>query len=244
MFVDSSLNRLFNVGVFALGTICVGTIGYTLLEGWSVFDSMYMTVITLSTVGYGEIHELTTAGRSFSTLLIFLSILTMTFLTATLTSFIVENDMGGHFIRRKIMKTISQLSGHTVICGAGSMAETVIERLMKKRKDVVVIDDDPRRLEGLRSRWRKLLTLEGDPTNEMTLAQANVLEAAHMIAALDSEMDNLLVAITCKDIRGDITVFANSNDVTIANRMRKAAVDEVISPSQLVGEHVANKILA
>jgi voltage-gated potassium channel len=226
------------------GTLLIGTLGYSLLESWPLRDSLYMTLITISTVGYGETQPLSGWGRMFTGGLIVLSIGSMTFLTAMLTSFIVENSLDGSFWRRRTMRSISQLKGHTIICGASPMAAAIIQRLMQKRREVVLIEADPRRIAAFCQRWRRLLVIEGDATNELTLASANLLEAAHVIAALDSEMDNLLVAITCKDVGPQIKVHAQSDDSTIANRMRKAAVDQVVSSGQIVGDYVADSILA
>lgn len=124
------------------------------------------------------------------------------------------------------------------------MGLAVIERLIEKRTPVVLIEKNQERLEDLRRLYPKLLTIHGSATNELTLAEANVLEAKHVVAAMDSEIDNLLVAITCKDMGHEIEVFARCNDTTIANRMRKAEVDEVISPSRIGGTRIAELILA
>ena len=139
---------------------------------------------------------------------------------------------------------ISQLKGHTIVCGTGLMAQAVIERLARKRADVVVIDADTDALNALKKRFRRLLIVEGEGTNEMNLAKANVLEAGHVVAATESETDNLLIGITCKDMGPNLTVIARSNNISIANRMRKSGIDEVISPSQLGGERVTDLILA
>lgn len=139
---------------------------------------------------------------------------------------------------------IGRLKGHTIVCGGGLMGLAVIERLIEKRTPVVLIEKNQERLEDLRRLYPKLLTIHGSATNELTLAEANVLEAKHVVAAMDSEIDNLLVAITCKDMGHEIEVFARCNDTTIANRMRKAEVDEVISPSRIGGTRIAELILA
>lgn len=243
MHVNAHSERWLGTASAAAGTVVMGTLGYWAIEGWPITDSFYMTIITMSTVGYGEARELTPIGRCFTTYLIVMSIGAMAMLTATFTSFIVENDLQGNFLRRRTMKSIAKLKGHTIICGSSPMAEAVIDRLMKKRQDVVVVDDNSERLEELRSRWRRLLVIEGKATNELTLANANILEARHVVAALPSEMDNLLVAITCKDMGQHVKVLAQSNDCTIANRMRKANVDEVVQAGQIVGNHVADAIL-
>ncbi len=166
----------------------------------------------------------------------------MTWWSAALTSFVVEKDLGGSLQRKRMRKMISELKEHTVVCGAGLMAEAIIERLIRARISVVLVDIDTSRLAELKRRFRKLLTVEGNPTDELVLSQANILNAHHVVAATDSEVDNLLISITCKDMGPDIRVIARSNDFTISNRMRKAQVDEVISPCQICGDRVADLI--
>ena len=139
---------------------------------------------------------------------------------------------------------ISRLKDHTIVCGTGRMAEAVIERLSAQGRVIVVMDVDKKRLDELSHRYSNLYTVEGSATDEINLARANVLNATHVVAAHDSEVDNLLISITCKDMGGNIAVYARSNDVTIANRMRKAGVDEVISPSQICGDRVSTLILS
>ena len=244
MIIDPIILRLYRVVWYVLGLLVFGTAGYVWLEGWSIPDGFYMTVITLSTVGYGETQTLTPPGRWFTSGLIFLCILSMTYCTATMTSFIVGNDLSGHFFRRRHLKMISQLKDHTVVCGGGLMGQSVIERLMKERKPVVLIESNGDVLEVLCRRYPRLLVVQGSATNELTLAEANIMTAKHVVAATDSEIDNLLIAISCKDMGHDVQVYARSNDTTIANRMRKANVDEVVSPSRICGDRVADLILA
>ena len=238
------LARLLRVLCFAVMLFWFGTFGYVVLEGWPISDAFFMTVITVSTVGYGETQPLTPEGRWFTSSLIFLSLVAMTWLTAVLTSFIIEADLSGLFIRRRTQRMISKLEGHTVVCGAGPMAHAVIERLARKRIPLVVVDKDEAQLQGIQRRFRRVLTVPGDPTSDLVLAEANVLKSATVVAALENEVDNLLISISCRDIGPEISVYARSNDFSIANRMRKAGVNEVISPSQLCGEHIASLILS
>jgi voltage-gated potassium channel len=222
--------------------VAIGTTGYRFIEGWPLQDCFFMTVITMSTVGYSEPHALSQMGRWFTSGLIFLCLVGMTGWTAVLTSFIVESDLSGYFQRRKMVKMISALKDHTIVCGSGPMALAVIERLMRRRVDVVVVDEDEPRLEELKKRFRTLHFVVGKGSNELLLARANVLNARHVVAAMDSELDNLLIGITCKDMGDNISVIARANDIAIANRMRKSGIDEVISPVQLGGERVAELI--
>lgn len=225
-----------------LALVVLGTAGYVALEGWSLSDGLFMTMITISTVGYGETNELTGIGRSFTVVLIVACLVTTTCWTAALTSFLVENDLSGRFTRRRMKRMIDRLKNHTIVCGTGLMAQAVIERLMPKRVPIVLIDDDSASIEALKRRFRKLLVVEGKGTSELALAQANITEAKNIVAATESEVDNLLIGITCKDLDSNVTVIAHSNDISIANRMRKAGFDEVISPIQLCGERVADLI--
>lgn len=244
-FIDPEnplIRRLFSVLLCVLILVISGTIGYSVIEDWPLWDSFYMTLITLSTVGYGETHPLSESGRLFTTILIPASLITMTGWTAVLTSFMVEGELSGYFRNRRTIRMISSLKDHTVVCGSGPIAAAVIERLMRQRSQVVVIDDNEDRIAALKKRFRRLLVVEGKGSDELQLAKANILNARNVVAAMESELDNLLIGITCRDMGGDLCVIAKSNDLTIANRMRKAGVDEVISPHQLSGERVCDLI--
>lgn len=242
--LEQSLWRLRRVAIHATVFILVSGVTYAYLEDWSILDGLYMSAITFTTVGYGEPHELSPLGKLFTLPILAFSFISTILLTAYVTSFVIENDLSGHFLRRRTRKMISQLENHTIVCGSGKMATAVIERLFEQDKDVVVISDDHEEISALRDQFSRILIVEAKPTDEMALAEANVLTAKHVVAATSSEVDNLLISITCKDLGSDVHVYARSNDATIGNRMRKAAVDEVISPCQLCGDRVAGLILA
>jgi voltage-gated potassium channel len=244
-FIDPEnllVSRMLKVLLCVVLLVVSGTVGYCIIEDWSVADSFYMTLITISTVGYGETNPLSPEGRAFTSLLIPACLITMTGWTAVLTSFMVEGELSGYFSQRKTNRMIASLKNHTIVCGSGPIAAAVIERLIRQRLQVVVIDDNEEHLVSLRKRFRRLLVVEGKGSDELQLAKANVLDARNVVAAMESELDNLLIGITCRDMGGDICVIAKSNDRTIANRMRKAGVNEVISPDQLSGERVCELI--
>lgn len=242
MFREPVVRRVAQAAVTLFVLVGFGSVGYALVEGWSLADGFFMTIITVSTVGYGETHELSAAGRIFTAGLIMFCVVGMTLLTASLTSFILESDLSGRYARKRTQKMISKLKNHTIVCGSGPLAETVVERLVRERVDVVVIGENNERIESLRRRFGSLLFLEGYATSELLLAKAGIFRASSVVAALDSEVDNLLVCITCKDMGRQVAVFARCNDTTIANRMRKAGADEVISPNQLCGDRIAGLI--
>lgn len=234
--------RLFACCAIIAGVLVLGTAGYMAIEGWSLNDGFYMSVITLSTVGFGETRELTQLGRLFTAGLIFISVAGLSIWTASLTSLIIEGDLSGGFRKQKAKKMAQQMNQHTIVCGSGLMAQAVIAELLAKKIPLVVVDDDVNELQGLRLKYPQLPIIEASPVDELSLFDANVLAAKHLVAAVNSDFDNLLIAMTCIDLGTKLKIVARSNDLRIARRMMKAGVDEVICPFQLSGEHAARLI--
>ena len=242
MLHDRLARRLVLIVVGLIILVGAGTLGYVVVEGWSIADSFFMTVITLSTVGYGETNELSYLGRQFTSVLIFFCLFGMTVWTAALTSVIVEGEVSGRYERSRVARMISKLKNHIIICGSDAMAQAVIERVVLDNKPLVVLDDNQETLDRIQRRFSTPLYVTGRGTNELRLAEANVVEADTVVAAMDSDVDNLLVGIACKDLGAKIKVIARSHDVTIANSMRKAGIDAVISPNQLCGQRVVELV--
>ncbi len=194
------VRRLATIVLSLVLLIGAGTVGYVIVEKWSVADSFFMTVITLSTVGYGEINELSSSGRIFTSVLIFFGLCGMMIWTATLTGVIVEGDISGSYERSRINRMISKLKKHVIICGSDAMAQAVIEKVVRDKKPLVVVDDQPEGIERIKRRFQTPKIVTGRGTNELKLAEANVFEADTVIAAMESDIDNLLVGIACKDL--------------------------------------------
>lgn len=241
---SNPIRRLILIMVWLVALIFIGGIGYCLIEGWSVSDGMYMSLITISTVGYGETNPLTEVGRWFTGWLIFVSLISMTGWTAMLTSYIVESDLKGYFREAKARRMIAAMKNHTVVCGATQMAVMVLDQLSRQKTQLVLIDEDTEKLNAMKQRFRKLMTVSGSPVNELVLAKANILMAKNVVAATDSDLSNLLIGITCRDLGDHLNVIAESNDPGIANRMRKSGINEVISPYELGSQKIAQFVLA
>jgi voltage-gated potassium channel len=156
-----------------------------------------------------------------------------------LTSLFVEGELTGAFNQKRAKKMAHSMSGHTIICGSGTMAKTVLEIMVRKQANVVMVDNDAEALKSIRLRHPDLAIIESSAIDEMALANANILEAQCVIAALDSDFDNLMIAMTCKDLGTDVQVIARSDDMQVASRMMKIGVDKVICPFQISGEHAA-----
>jgi len=235
-------SRAVWMGLAFVGLVLFGTVGYVVVEQWTPLDGAYMTIVTMSTVGYGETNELSPVGRAFTALLISICLIVMSLWTAAVTSFVVENDLRGTFFKSRIVRMIAKLQKHAVVCGATEIGIVVAQHLSNAGMSVVVIDADPSRLARIRDRFANILTLEGSPTDEMTLADARLIDAQHVVAATDVDIDNLLIAITSKDLAHKVYVSAKCDDPSIANRMRKAGVDDVVSPTFVTGNQLASLI--
>lgn len=222
--------------------LVIGTSGFVLLEGWSLFDGIYMTIITLSTVGYAETHDLSQAGRVFTSILILFSMVGIACWTAGITSIIVSGELSGSVRKRKEEKMISQLSGHTIVCGDGLLGRTVVDQLLKQKRDIVYVTQSELEIQHMRRMYPQIPVVEQDPSAELALADANILSAAAVVAALQSDVDNLMIAITCKGLGTDITVYSCAQTSDYASRMFKVGADEVICPNELGGKHVASLI--
>lgn len=214
--------------------VLLGTLGYHWLENWNWFDSLYMTVITLATIGYGEIHPLTTLGRVFTIVLIALGVTAAGFIFTTLTQVLVETQIAATFGRRKLFRDISKLKNHYIICGAGRVGIRIIDEFKKKGVDFVVIERDP--IIGDRLLSQGELVLMGDATDESVLEGANVKTARSLIAAASSDAENVYIALTARGINPDLYIVARANDQSGERQMLRAGVNKVVSPA-LIGSH-------
>ncbi|MEO1615468.1 MAG: NAD-binding protein [Planctomycetota bacterium] len=235
-----SLQRKLTVLVTCL--IIAGTLGFVAIEGWSFADSLYMTVITMSTVGYGETNELTPNGRFFASSLISISIVLMACWTAGVTSFLVNGQISGDFYRLRIKKKMNQMNNHVVVCGGGAAARTLIQQLRIQGKEIVAIVKDPSEIEMTRQFFPDMPVIEAEPKSEMAMFDANLLAAGHLVAATESDFDNLLIVISGKGLGTDLKVVSVAENPELANRMLKVGADDVVCPLVIGGERIASII--
>lgn len=228
--------------VLMVTLIMAGTVGFVLIEGWDFADSLYMTIITMSTVGYGETNELSAHGRAFASSLISISIVMMACWTASITSFLVNGQLTGQFYHLRAKKKMSQFEKHVVVCGGGAAARTLIQQLRSERKEIAVIVNEPSEIDMIKQFFPDVPLIESDPKSEMAMIDANVLNAAHLVAATESDFDNLLIVITGKGLGTDVKVISLAKSTELASRMMKVGADEVVCPLVIGGEHVASLI--
>src|SRR6201997_2684874 len=167
----NAFRRLLWIGIALLVVSAIGTVGYHIIEGWNWLDSLYMVVITFSSIGYGEVHPLSRHGREFTIVLISRGAVLVALGIGTLTQALLEFELLQFFGRRRMERQISRLSGHYIICGAGRVGRSVARELAQKPAPFVIVEKDQTQLEGLNPEW---LTMVGDATHEHTLIGARI----------------------------------------------------------------------
>jgi voltage-gated potassium channel len=220
-----------------------GTVGFRLLPGWSLSDAAYMTVITLTAVGYQEVHPLSGSGRLLAAFLLGGGITSMGLWFALLTSAIVEMDLAQAFRTRRTMNKIRDMSGHVVVCGAGRSGRQVVHELAAARVPYVAVDRDPRRAELVREIDPDALVVEADATRDETLEQAGVRRARGLITALSADTDNLFVCLSARALSPTLTIVARALDEEAMSKLYRAGADHCVSPNITGGVRMASMLL-
>jgi len=221
--------------------IITGTAGYTIIEHYSLLDAFYMTVITITTVGFGEVHTLSAAGRVFTIVLILFGFGSIAFLAHTFTEALVERAASGNLEKRTMQKRIQDLKDHVIICGYGRVGEAATEHLASTGTDFVVIENDDEQLKLIAE--NHFTHLDGDATKEDTLLAAGIKQASGLLALLNSDPENLFTVLTAREMNPTLHIIARTEMATSESRMLRAGADSIISPYAAAGRSVAEKML-
>ena len=226
------------VTLFFLG---VGTVGYVKIEHFPPLDAFYMTVITISTVGYGEIHPLSEAGRVFTIFLILFGVGSLAFAAHAFTESMIERASNPNLRKKSMERKIKKLHGHYIICGHGRVGAASADHFHNVGADFVVIDRSEEHLKILAEQGYNYLA--GDATREETLLQAGIKKAGALIAVLDSDPDNLCAVLTARELNPTLHIVARTEVASSESRILRAGADSVISPYASAGRRVADRIL-
>jgi voltage-gated potassium channel len=217
--------------VLAVLLVVLGTFGYMLIEGWPTFDALYMAVITLTAVGYSEVHPLTEPGRRFTMVLLYTGITWMGLWFALITSFLVELDLTHVLRRRRIMREIGRLEGHYIVCGAGRTGRQVVQELEAQGAPWVVLDRDPSRIEEILILIPDAFTIEADATHDQSLLEAGLDRAKGLISCLSADTDNLFVCLSARDLNPDLTIVVRAYEEETMDKLYRAGATYVVSPN-------------
>jgi voltage-gated potassium channel len=219
----------------------VGAIGFHLIEGWGWFDGLYMTVITMTTVGYGEIHPLSHEGRIFNVFLILSAVMAGALLLATATQAMLEFELGSFLGRRRLEREIEKLRGHYIICGAGRVGRTVARELRAHNIPCLIIEIDAQRADWALKEGIPVLI--GSGTTEESLKQARIDHAKGLVAAVTSDADNLYIVLTASGLRPGIPLIARASEEEAIPKLKRAGATHVLSPYQFVGHRIVQLVL-
>ena len=222
--------------------VCIGTSGYMILEGWNLLDALYMTVITISTVGFNEVHPVGEQGRILTMAILVSGLGVLGYLVGTLTQTLVEGQLLRVMGRKKLERQIKGLKDHYIICGYGRMGRIVCEEIEKtKPTPMVVIDRDSSVTAKIEEDG--YLYILGDATEEECLLKAGLLSAEALVTALDSDADNLYITLTAKGLNRELLVLARAGRAGSDKKLMHAGADRVISPHQIGGFRMAQALL-
>ncbi|MBI5042010.1 MAG: NAD-binding protein, partial [Gammaproteobacteria bacterium] len=227
--------------------LVVGTIGYRILAGeqYSWFDGFYMTFITLTTIGYGEIIDLSKSpgGRLFTVIIGTAGLGTLWFMFSTLTVLILEGDLNQTLRRRRMEKIIKKLSGHYIVCGFGRVGRNVAAELDATNRRYAAIDEDLQMLEEQKEKNSELLYLHGDASDDDLLLSADIKDAAGVFAVTGDDSRNLMIALTAKQLNPAVRVVARCHEIRNAEKLRKAGADAIVSPDFTGGKRIASAMV-
>jgi voltage-gated potassium channel len=227
--------RRVRIGLALFGAVLVGgTLGYVAL-GFGVVDAAYQTVTTVTTVGFREVRPLTTAGKVFTMVLILGGVGTALYTFGLLLEVLIEGELRDVFRRRRMAREIERMSGHVVVCGWGRVGREVARFLAGSGERVVVVDRDPDRLATVADHLQVL----GDATDDATLLRAGVDRARALVAALDTDADNLFVTVSSRALRPDLVIIARARDESSEAKLLRAGATRVVNPQRIGGSRMA-----
>ncbi|MFC2051754.1 potassium channel family protein, partial [Chloroflexota bacterium] len=211
--------------------------GYIVIEGWSFLDAMYMTIQTITTVGYNEVHTLTDAGRIFSILLMFGGVGGALYALTGIIQYIVEGNVRTTWGRQRMKTKISQLKGHFILCGFGRVGEEIAHTFKEEGVPFVVIDNRPECIARLEQSG--YFYLDGDATSDEALKEAGIERARGLVVAVGTDADSTYITLSARELRPDLFIAARANSEEVEKKLRRAGADRIVSPYSIGARRMA-----
>ena len=239
--MDQTVRRALQLSGLLLFILCAGVLGYHYLEGWSLFDSLYMTVITLATVGYGETHPLTLPGRAFTMFLILGGMSIIFYALTEITTFVVEGEMTGLIRRRRMNRQITKFKNHYILCGVGRSGSHVLNELRKTGRTCVVVEKDPLKVKTLVAEG--VPVIEGEATEDVVLRSAGIERATGLVTALPSDKDNLFVVITARGLNPSLRIVSKVEEISARDKFLRSGANTAVSANFIGGMRMASELI-
>src|SRR6187200_1881928 len=233
--------RFLVVGGVLVSAALIGTVGFHLIEGWPLFDAFYMALMTLTTVGYGEIHPLSFHGRLFASFVMLVGVATVFISFAILGDTLLRLELADYFGRRKRNRMLQHITGHYIVCGAGRVGRSVVLELRRGGALVVLIDNDAERV-----KWGEalgIITLTADASKDETLRQARIDTAAGLVSAISSDAENVYVTLSAKVLNPSLHIAVRASDEQAEEKLQRAGATTVLTPYTYIGNRLAQSLL-
>ena len=238
----SSLARRIGLVLSLMALVlAIGTAGFVIIEGWPWFDSFYMALITMTTVGYFEVRPLSQAGRFFNSFLIIIGVTTVFLAIGVIAEYAVQTELGAYFGRRRQKRMLDKLSDHYIVCGGGRVWRSVIRDLVRDNSPFVLVDSDPERVEwALEQGYTAVVA---DATQDETLRAVHIARAKGLVAALPTDAENVYVTLTARGMNKDLTIVGRATDEQAAAKLKRAGANVVFTPYAYAGHRLAQALL-
>lgn len=239
--------RFIGSGIILVVILAIGTLGYWLIAGgqYSLVDTFYMTWITITTIGFGEIVDLSgnAGGRLFTVFIALTGIGTLMYVVTNLTALVVEGEITESFRRRRMEKRANEYKDHYIVCGLGSVGLQIVSELDATKRPYVIVEPDKSKIDKTMEHFPKAVFIEGDATDNETLEQAGAAKAKGLFAATGDDNLNLIISVTAKQLNSALRVIARCANSSNSGKMARAGADAVISPSSIGGLRMASEMI-
>ncbi len=240
-------DRFVISGILLVVIIVTGTIGYRLLAGnqYTLFDGFYMTLITISTIGYGEIVDLSDnpPGRVFTIFIALSGIGVLFYILSNFTAFFVEGEVTESFRRRKMEKMIARLKNHYIVCGIGIVGCHIVNELNATKRPLVIIESESENIEKLPDELKDQFIIEGSATDDKILLEAGIEDAKGLFAVTTDDHHNLVISLTARYLNSEIKIVACCNELKNMEKIKKGGADSVVSPNFIGGLRMASEMI-
>jgi voltage-gated potassium channel len=231
--------KTFYVAVsLLLFVIVTGIVGFSLIEHYNFTDALFMTIITISTVGFKEVEPLSPQGMYFTAFLIIVSFGIFAYAVTTLTRYVIDGEFRHYYKSNKVRRKIKSLKNHVIVCGYGRNGQQAVQELLEHNASIVVVEREEEVLDKILE-IPDLLYVQGDSTQDETLDACNVKSAKALISALPLDSDNLYVVLSARELNPDLTIISRASDEQSNRKLKRAGATNVIMPDKIGGQRMA-----